>query len=186
VAAVLIEQDLNRGVARFREADRLREPIVLRLKGLTEIDRDPDWVFSELHDPETLLSCVPGGHLTRLVGPRRFVAQIAVGIGPFKFTYSGTGRIIDSDPESRTASMTLIGHQAPGVPHIRIQMAMAVLGHPRGSEIQMTFRVAISDRTGRLSRAWVDPIACELLHRTIRRVKQRLEDTAPTLGPWAA
>ena len=163
-----------------------REPIVLRLTGVTQVDRDPDWVFSELHDPQTLLGCVPGGSLTRLVGPRTFDARIAVGVGPFKLAYSGTGRIVDSDARSRSASLALNGHPVANGPYVRIHMAMVILGHPRGSEIQMSFRVVISDRTGLLTRGWVDPIAGELLHRTIRRVKQRLEGTPPDPDPMAA
>jgi carbon monoxide dehydrogenase subunit G len=163
-----------------------RHPLVLTLQGATQVDRDPDWVFSELHDPRTLLSCVPGGSLTRLVGPGRFEAQIAFGAGPFKFTYSGTGRIVDSDPRSRIASMTLRGSATAAVPSIRIRMSMAVRQHPRGSEIQMSFRVLVLDQTGLLLRSWIDPIACELLDRTVRQVKQRLEDTPLAPSPTAA
>ena len=163
-----------------------REPIVLTLSGVTQVDRDPDWVFGELHDPRTLLSCVPGGSLTRLVGPRKFEARIAVGAGPFKFAYAGTGRIVDSDPGLRTASMTLHGSAASHVPSIRVRMAMAVHSHLRGSEIHMSFRVVISDQTGLLARSWVDPIACELLDHTVRRVKQRLEDTPLAPSPTLA
>ena len=163
-----------------------RPPIVLNLNGITQVDRDPDWVFGELHDPRTLLSCVPGGSLTRLVGPRRFEARIAVGAGPFKFTYSGTGRIVYSDPRLRTASMTLNGSAASNVPSIRVRMAMAVRPHVRGSEIQMAFRVVITDRTGFLARGWVDPIACELLDHTVCRVKRQLEETPLVPHPTAA
>jgi carbon monoxide dehydrogenase subunit G len=168
------------------DSDRRREPMVLRLTGVTQVDRDPDWVFNELHDPETLLDCVPGGNLTRLLGPRRFEARTELAIGPFKIAYSGTGRIVESDPKSRTASMTLDGHPASNAPYVRIRMAMVVMDHGEGSEIRMSFRIVISDRSGLLSRRWVDPIACELLHRTVRRVKQRLEDTAVVPGPTAA
>ena len=173
---------LTQNGRRHDEGRFLAAPIVLRLKGVTHVDRDPDWVFRELHNPETLLTCVPGGSLTRLVGPGKFEARIAVGIGPFKFVTSGTGRIIDSNPRVRTASMTLYGHRSSSAPHIRIRMAMAVLGHFESSEIRMAFRVVISDRTGLLSPAWVDPIASDLLNRTIRRVKERLENT--TLAPF--
>ncbi len=166
--------------------DLQRGPIVLSLKGLTQVDRDPDWIFGELHDPDTLLGCVPGCRLTRLVSPRKFEARIALGAGPFKLSYSGTGRIVESDPESRTASMTLNTHPTSSLPRVRIRMAMAVRPSSRGSELQMSFRVVVSDSTGLLTRTWVDPIACELLDRTIRRVKQRLEDTPPAHGPTAA
>jgi carbon monoxide dehydrogenase subunit G len=163
-----------------------RDPIVLTLNGVTQIDRDPDWVFGELHDTRTLLSCVPGGSLTRQHGPRRFEARIAVGAGPLKFTYSGIGRIVDSNPRLRTASMTLTGETASNVPSIRSRMAMAVRSHLRGSEIQMSFRVVVSDQTGLLARSWVEPIARGLLDHTVRRVKQRLEDAPLAPTPTAA
>jgi carbon monoxide dehydrogenase subunit G len=182
---LLIEHQLQSDSGKSR-SHLLREPIVLRLKAVTHVDRGADWVFGELHDPETLLSCVPGGRLTRLVGPRRFEARIAIGIGPFKFAYNGIGRIVDSDPKSRTASMAIYGRPASNLPQVRIRMAMAVLGHPRTSEIQMTFRVVISDPMQLTSRAWVEPIAHDLLDRTIRRIKQRLEDTDSAPGPAAA
>jgi carbon monoxide dehydrogenase subunit G len=183
---VLVQKERGQDNAGSDHSNLFGDPIVLRLKGAAHVDRDPDWVFDELHDPETLLNCVPGGSLTKLIGPRRFEARIAVGIGPFKFAYSGTGRIIDSDPKSRTASMALYGRPASNLPQIRIRMAMTVLGHPRSSEIQMAFRVVISDPIRLMSRAWVDPIARDLLDRTIRRVKQRLEDTDFPSAPTAA
>ena len=166
-------------------ADR-RDSLVLILTGVTLVDRAPDWVFSELHDPETLLSCVPGGSLTRLIGPRRFEARVGLGAGPFKVGYSGIGQIVNSDPKARTASMTLDGHPSSNLPDIRIRMSMAVQPHSRGSEIRMSFRVVVSDRTGLLARTWVDPVACELLDRTIRQVRQRLEDRPLAPSPTAA
>ena len=172
--------------SRDTEHHLYRDSIVLNLKGLTQVDRDPDWVFGELHDPDTLLGCVPGCSLTRRLGPRKFEARIALGAGPFKLTYSGTRRILDSDPEARTASMTLNTHPTWNLPHVRIRMGMAVRPGSRGSDIQMSFRVVVSDTTGLLTRTWVDPIACELLDRTIRQVKQRLEDTPSAPGPSAA
>jgi carbon monoxide dehydrogenase subunit G len=181
VAVVLVEE-----TNRFVDSNLLGNQIVLTLNGATQVDRDPDWVFRELHNPETLLKCVPGASLTRLAGPRRFEARIALGVGPLKFEYAGAGRIIDSDPLSRTASMTLNGRQPSDIPGIRIRMKMAVDDHPQGSEIHMSFRVVVSDRSGLLRQAWVDPIACDLLDRTIRRVKQQLEDTPLASGPTAA
>ena len=184
---MLFEKSVNRDDRIVHLDSALRgDPLVLTLKGVTQVDRDPDWVFNELHDPRTLLGCVPGGSLTRQLGPRRFEARIAIGPGPFKFAYSGTGRIVDSNPHLRTASMTLTGHATSNVPSIRIRMAMAVRPHFRGSAIQMSFRVVVSDQTGLLARSWVDPIACELLDHTVRRVKQRLEDTPLAPIPTAA
>lgn len=150
----------------------------LSLSRTTRVDCDPDWVFRQLHDPETLLGCVPGGSLTNVIDAERFAGRIAVGAGPFKFAYKGDGRIIDSDPKARTASLRLHALPLQRVPDIRIRMSMAVHGHRSGSEVQMSFQVTVVDRTGLLNRGWVDPIANDLLDRTVHRIKRELEATA--------
>jgi carbon monoxide dehydrogenase subunit G len=150
---------------------------VLSLSRVTQVDRDPDWVFRRLHDPETLLACVPGGSLTRVIDAERFEGRIVVGAGPFKLAYDGDGRITESDPAARTASLRLHGLDVRHKPCVRIRMSMAVHGHSCGSEVQMSFWVMVVDRTGLLNRGWVNPIANDLLDRTVRRIKQELEAT---------
>jgi len=145
--------------------------LVLNISRLTQVDRDPDWVFRRLHDPEVLLGCVPGGGLTKLIDSERFEGRIVIGAGPFHFACAGEGRITGSDPSARTASMTLQS------PNVRIRMSMAVHATPRGSEVQMSFCATVADRTGLLNRGWVDPIAGDLLDRTVYRIKRQLEST---------
>lgn len=149
----------------------------LNMSRVTRVDRDPDWVFRQLHDPETLLSCVPGGSLTKVIDAERFQGRIVIGAGPFKFAGDGDGRIVDSDPRSRTASLTLDGLQAKHAPRVRIRMSMAVDGRSFGSEVRMSFRVTLVDRSGLLNPGWVDPIANRLLDRTVSQIKQELEAT---------
>ena len=94
----------------------------LSLSAVTFVRRDPDSVFRELHDPETLLGCVPGATLTRLTGPGSFEARIAIGLGPFKAAYDGTGRIVASNPETRSASMELIGDPSAHLAAVRVHL----------------------------------------------------------------
>lgn len=151
----------------------------LALSASTFVTRDPDWVFCELHDPRTLVSCVPGAILTRLTGPHSFEARIPVGFGPIQSHFIGTGRITSSDPRRRTASLELIGDTVENLTPFRVHMSMAIAARNEGAEVRMSFDVLVSDRTGLLTSAWLDPIACDLLDRTTRRIKQQLEETAP-------
>jgi carbon monoxide dehydrogenase subunit G len=147
----------------------------LSFSRMTQVDRDPDWVFRRLHDPEMLLGCVPGGGLTKLIDSERFEGRIVIGAGPFHFACAGEGQITGSDPSARTASMKLQS------PNVRIRMSMAVHATPRGSEVQMSFCATVADRTGLLKRGLVDPIAGDLLDRTVHRIKRQLESTN---GQW--
>jgi uncharacterized protein len=158
----------------------------LSLNSVTFVRRDPDSVFRELHDPETLLGCVPGATLTRLTGPGSFEARIAVGLGPFKAEYDGSGRIVASNPKARTASLELTGDPSANLASVRVRMAMWIAERTGGSEIHMTFDVAMSDRTRRLANGWLDPIAGDLLDRTTRRLKHQLEEAPVMPFPPAA
>ncbi len=158
----------------------------LSLNAVTFVRRDPDWVFRELHDPETLLGCVPGATLTRLTGPGSFQARIAIGLGPFKAKYDGMGRIVASNPRARTASLELTGDPSANLSTVRVRMAMSIAERTGGSEIHMTFDVAMSDRTWLLANGWLDPVACDLLDRTTRRLKQQLEEAPVMPLPPAA
>jgi carbon monoxide dehydrogenase subunit G len=158
----------------------------LSLDAVTFVRRDPDSVFRELHDPETLLGCVPGATLTRLTGPGSFQARIAIGLGPFKAQYDGSGRIVASNPKTRTAAMELTADPFVNLAAVRVRMAMSIAKRPGGSEIHMTFDVAMSDRTWLLANGWLDPVACDLLDRTTRRLKQQLEEAPVMPFPPAA
>jgi carbon monoxide dehydrogenase subunit G len=158
----------------------------LSLDAVTFVRRDPDSVFRELHDPETLLGCVPGATLTRLTGPGSFQARLAIGLGPFKAQYEGKGRIVASNPKARTASMEVAGDPSTSLAAVRVRMAMSIAERTGGSEIHMTFDVAMSDRARLLASGWLDPVACDLLDRTTRRLKQQLEEAPVVPFPPAA
>lgn len=151
----------------------------LALSSTTFVARDPDWVFSELHDPTMLVSCVPGATLTRVSGPGSFEARIPIGFGPIQSQFTGTGRITASDPYRRTASLELIGDTVANLTPFHIRMSMTIAPRDKGAMVRMSFDVVVSSRTGLLSSAWLDPIACDLLDRTTRRIKQQLEEMAP-------
>ena len=158
----------------------------LALSTTTFVARDPDWVFSELHDPRTLVNLVPGATLTRLIGPGSFEARVAIGIGPLHSRFDGTGRITSSDPRRRTASMELIGLRAANRDRIRVRMSMAIDGRSKGAEIRMTFDVVLPEQAALVTKAWLDPIACDLLDRTTHRLKQQLEESSVQPMPPAA
>jgi carbon monoxide dehydrogenase subunit G len=145
---------------------------VLTRQALVRVERDADWVFRELHDPTALISCVPGGRITRIIDARRFEASVVAGVGPFKIAYAGTGQIKDSDPRSRTASLTLSGSGA-GMPPSRVRMSMVVWAVGPVAELEMSFRVALGCNL--LSREMIDLMVGELLDRTVERIKLQLE-----------
>jgi len=145
---------------------------VLTRNAVLRVDRDADWVFRELHDPRALMSCVPGGRITKILDARRFEARVVAAVGPFKIAYAGRGHIKDSDSGSRTASLTIAGGGI-GMPMSRVRMAMVVSALDAGAVLYMSFRMTIEKTL--LSRDLVDFIVGDLLGRTVQRMKAQLE-----------
>ena len=156
---------------------------VLIRQAEVRVDRDADWVFRELHDPRALVSCVPGGHVTKILDARRFEACVVAGMGPFKVAYAGTGQITKSDPRSRTASLTIAGGGV-GMPPSRVQMSMTVWSVGPRAELSMSFRMTLEGKI--LSRELVDFMIGDLLERTVRRIKLQLESRPPQPSGTAA
>ena len=148
---------------------------VLTRSAVLRVDRDADWVFRELHDPRALMSCVPGGRITKILDARRFEARVVAGVGPFKIAYAGTGHIKDSDSGSRTASLTIAGGGI-GMPMSRVRMAMVVSSLDAGAVLYMSFRMTIENTL--LSRELVNFIVGDLLGRTVQRMKVQLESSS--------
>ena len=145
---------------------------VLTRQAVVRVDRDADWVFRELHDPRALISCVPGGRIIKIIDAQTFEASMVAGVGPFKIAYAGTGHIRESDPESRTASLTVAGGGV-GMPPSRVRMSMVVWAVGPGAELEMSFRLSLAGRL--LSRELVDFIMGDLVARTVGRIKLQLE-----------
>jgi len=156
------------------------------LNASTFVHRDPDAIFRELHDPETLVSCVPGASLTRITGPGSFEARIAIGHGFLKSQLKGKGRIVASDPKTRTASLDLTGDPSANLATLRVHVTVCVAKRDGGSEVHMSFDIVTSDRTLLKANAWLDPVASDLLDRMTRRLKQQLEEAPVVPFPPAA
>ena len=60
------------------------------------VDAPPSWLFGQLRDPGTVVACVPGAVLTRVLDAHRFEAQLLVRLGPLMVRYSGQGELIAS------------------------------------------------------------------------------------------
>jgi carbon monoxide dehydrogenase subunit G len=145
---------------------------VLTRRAAVRVDRDADWVFRELHNPRTLITCVPGGHIIRIIDARKFEACVVAGVGPFKIAYTGIGHIRESNPGSRTASLTIAGGGV-GMPPSQVRMSMVVWAVGPGAELEMSFLLSLEGRL--LSRELVDFIMRDLVDRTVGRIKLQLE-----------
>ena len=155
--------------------------VLLRLSSALRINCDPDYLFSDLHHPETLFQCVPGVSLTRVIDLRTVEARMVVGVGPFTVAYDGVGRIVTSDRAARTASIDLEGlSDIWGSARARVRMAVRPIGC--GSSLNTSVRLMMTGRATALGRPLLHHIADEMFTRTGDRIKSKLEEVLPAIG----
>jgi carbon monoxide dehydrogenase subunit G len=153
--------------------------VLLRLSSALRIDRDPDCLFGQLHDPELLFDCVPGVSLTRVLDPRTVEARMVIGLGPFTAAYIGSARIVRSDGSLRTTSIDLEGQSdiwGSARAHLKLTVRPAV----GGSSLRTSVWLAMTGRSTLLGRPILHRVAGEMFARTEDRMKSRLEDEVLT------
>jgi carbon monoxide dehydrogenase subunit G len=149
--------------------------IAVELKASVAIDREPDWVFGELNNLEALIECVPGGRMTRLIDPKVCEASLAAGVGPFTVDYAGTGRIVRSNPRSRTASLQLDGEARRGLGDAEARVTLEVKADGPTSTCIVSALLSVTGTATLFGRELVQKVAARMLLSTSRRRKSRVE-----------
>ncbi|HXF46836.1 MAG TPA: molybdopterin cofactor-binding domain-containing protein [Burkholderiaceae bacterium] len=83
-----------------------RGAVALRAHGQLEIAAPPERVFAVLLDPVALAKVIPGCHALESIGPNRYRADVAVGVGVVKARYRAQIDLADIDPPH---SVRLVG-----------------------------------------------------------------------------
>jgi carbon monoxide dehydrogenase subunit G len=146
---------------------------VLKLNHAIHVDRDPDWVFRELHDPKKMLSCVPGASLTRALDADTFAARVALGIGPMKLAYTGSARVTRIDRRARSAAVDIEGSGETGAG--RAKASIAVRPTDTSCVVYVSVLLTLEQSPTWLGSDLVYRVASTLLRRSCESLKQQLE-----------
>jgi len=81
------------------------------------ITKPVDEAFAAILDLERLVPCVDGGSVIERTGPDSVKAEIKVKMGAMSMTFTGTVEVVEREPASHRAVLTVKSREAGGQGH---------------------------------------------------------------------
>jgi carbon monoxide dehydrogenase subunit G len=138
---------------------------VIEIENDFRVPADPRAVYDLLLDLEEVGGCIPGGTVGPGGADGGHPAEIAVKLGPMRFTYRGTVRLVDRADPTR---------EARGQGSAKACMRMTVAGADDGAHVVTRTEVQMTGRAASMGRGIIDDVAARIVDDMAACVTRRL------------
>ena len=146
----------------------------------------PGAVYDFLVDLERVGGCIPGGEVGPAEQDGTHPAQIAVKLGPMRFSYRGSVSLIETDEAGRRATLRATLREARGQGSAQAGMEMSVEPEDNGARVLTRTEVELTGRAAQMGRGVIDDVAKRVVSDMAACVTQRLAAVEPGDAPVAA
>ena len=152
-----------------------------------EVKAPPGQVFEMLIDLERVGGCIPGGRVGPAEGDAH-PASIAVRLGPMKFDYQGTVKVVEAaDPERRAVlSAQVRERRGQGTANALMTMVVAEKDDDAHAWVESVTELKLTGRAAQMGRGVVDDVAERLVGEMAECVSARLAPPPAGNGSAAA
>jgi carbon monoxide dehydrogenase subunit G len=147
------------------------------------LNLEPDVAYELLLDLDQVVPCLPGAQLGGERDDGSRVLQMAVKLGPMRFSYEGTVRIAEQDPEARRAVLAGSAREARGQGSADGVVAMQVAPGETGSIVTAEIEANLAGRAAQMGQGVVQPVVRELMRQMTACLERRV--SAPAAAPAA-
>ena len=134
----------------------------------------PDRTFEALLDLERVAGCVPGGEVEPPDPEGVYPGRVTVKLGPMKFTYEGTLRISERDPDARSAVIDGAGKASGGSERARVRSVMTVLPEGEGSSVHIHTELDIKGRAARMGAGIIKSVSGRMVKQAADCLAEKL------------
>ena len=126
----------------------------------------PERAYELLLDLQNVATCVPGGEIGSPDEDGVYPGRVTLKLGPMKFSYEGTLRIAERDPESRTAVIEGAGKASGGSERASVRSVMAITPDGDGSLVRMTTDLEIKGRAAQMGAGLIKGVSGRMVKQT--------------------
>jgi uncharacterized protein len=151
----------------------------VRIESEFRMGAAPEEAYPLLLDLERVAPCMPGATLgaERDDGSRE--VRVNVRLGPMKFTYDGTVRIVERDDAARRAVLEGDARESKGQGGAKATIAMTVNENGSGSRVETVADMQLSGRAAQMGRGVVEDVAKRMIADMAACLEQRLSAPPP-------
>ena len=146
----------------------------MRLNDQFTISTPPDDTFERLLDLRNVAACVPGGEVDAPDADGVYAGRVAVRLGPMKFAYEGTIRVVEREDAARRAVIEGSGNTSGGGDTARVRSTMTVEPHAEGSLVAIDTDLEIRGRAAQMGAGIIGAVSKQMVKQTVKCLETRL------------
>ena len=140
------------------------------------LDLAPQRTFELLLDLQNVAHCVPGGQIDPPDAEGAYPGRVVVKLGPMKFSYEGTLRIVERDEAARRAVIEGAGKASGGAERATVRSVMEVLPEGSGARVRMETELDIRGRAAQMGAGIIGGVSRRMVRQAAECLATRLVD----------
>ncbi len=150
----------------------------MRLTDEFTISTPPQRTYELLLDLRNVASCVPGGEVEPPDENGVYKGRVVVRLGPMKFTYDGSARIVEQDADTLTAVIESFGNASGGAESARVRSVMQVIPHGDGSLVRIDNDLEIRGRAAQMGAGILGAVSKRMVKQSAKCLEEKLVSQA--------
>jgi len=137
-------------------------------------EQNIDEVWDNLTDPEKVVVCVPGAHLTEKVDDNNYKGGVELKFGPVKASYGGLITFMERDVASHTMKLKGSGTDTKGKGGAEMTMTGNLTEKDGGTDVNISMEVSIVGMLAQFGNRLINDVSNQVFDQFINNFKNKL------------
>ena len=133
-----------------------------------------DLVWSNLANPEEIVTCVPGAAITEKIDDRNYKGEVVTKFGPIKAAYDGLIEIKELDAENRRMVLVGKGEDSKGKGSADMIMNGILTGEDGNVHVKFEMDITIIGMLAQFGSRLINDVSDQLLNQFVDNFKAKL------------
>jgi len=138
------------------------------------LDHPVDQVWNNLTDPNKIVVCVPGAHLTEQVDENNYKGGVELKFGPVKAKYDGMVTFLERDVATKKMVLNGKGNDSKGKGNAEMTMNGQLTEKDGGTDINVSMEVNISGMLAQFGSRLINDVSNQIFDQFINNFKAQL------------
>ena len=138
----------------------------------------PERAFELLTDLPYVAPCVPGGEVDAPNESGAYPGRVTVKLGPMKFSYEGTLRIIERDAEALSAVIEGSGKASGGAERASVRSVVRVSASGEGARVDLETELDIKGRAAQMGAGIIGSVSKRMVKQAADCLAQKMAAAA--------
>lgn len=135
------------------------------------VSADVATTWATLTDLERIAPCLPGAALEEIDGDDH-KGRVRVKVGPVAMTYQGTARIVEADPETRTARIVARGRESKGAGNASADITAVLTESGSGTHVRIHTELEITGKPAQFGKSVMQEVGTLIIDQFAGRLEQ--------------